>query len=74
MKLFFIKRENPLNRDVVKFYPHVVNEGVVQSVGTDTPKEFNTKMIRRVKLIFTPSVDFKKELSDVSFEVIRDNP
>ena len=126
MKLELIKRENPINREVVKFYPHVVNEGVaelkdlakqvtkysslstgdvisvlenmvdaaaiyllmgkgvrigrlgmlrisVQSTGADTPEAFNTKMIRRVKLIFTPSVDFKKELEGVSFEVVRDD-
>ncbi len=45
----------------------------VESDGSNTPGEFHTQQIRRVKLIFTPSVEFKKELEDVSFEVIREN-
>ncbi len=45
----------------------------VQSEGADSPETFNTKMIQRVKLVFTPSVEFKKEMQDISYEVLRNN-
>ena len=30
MKLQLIKKENPMNRDITKFYPYVVNESVAE--------------------------------------------
>ena len=44
---------------------------MLKSEGADTPAEFNTKMIHSVKLKFTPTVEFKKLLDDISYEVIR---
>ena len=38
------------------------------SKGVDDPKEFNTNMISGVKVIFTPSVEFKTSLKKVRFE------
>ena len=38
------------------------------SKGVDNPKDFNTNMISGVKVIFTPSVEFKTALKKVRFE------
>jgi len=38
------------------------------SKGVENPKEFNTGMISGVRVIFTPSVEFKNALKKVSFE------
>ncbi|WP_436417335.1 HU family DNA-binding protein [Petrimonas sulfuriphila] len=38
------------------------------SEGTTDPKAFNTGMISGVKVIFTPSVEFKEKLTKISFE------
>ena len=38
------------------------------SDGVDDAKEFNTKMIRGVKVIFTPSPDFRQSLNKVTYE------
>jgi predicted histone-like DNA-binding protein len=38
------------------------------SEGTATKGEFNTKKIKGLKILFTPSMDFKKDLSDIKFE------
>ncbi|MCK0203070.1 HU family DNA-binding protein [Ornithobacterium rhinotracheale] len=38
------------------------------SEGVDTEKEFTTDKIKGVKILFTPSSDFKKELSSMKYE------
>ena len=38
------------------------------SEGTDTEKEFNTEKIKGIKVLFTPSSDFKRVLSEMKFE------
>ena len=38
------------------------------SEGVDTEKDFNTDKIKGIKVLFTPSSDFKKILSDMKFE------
>ena len=38
------------------------------SEGVDNAKDFNTKMIRGVKVVFTPSTEFKSELEKITFE------
>ena len=37
------------------------------SKGVEDPKDFNTSMISGVKVIFTPSSEFKSSLSKISF-------
>jgi len=44
---------------------------VLKSEGADSPAAFNIKMIHSIKLKFTPNVEFKKQLEDISYEVIR---
>ena len=44
MKLELIKRENPQNRDVAKFYPHVVNESVAELKDLAKQIEFKREM------------------------------
>jgi predicted histone-like DNA-binding protein len=38
------------------------------SKGVDDPKDFNTNMISAVKVVFTPSVEFKNVLAKIHFE------
>jgi len=38
------------------------------SDGVSTADEFNTNLINGVKVVFTPSVEFKKTLDDIHFE------
>ena len=38
------------------------------SEGVETEKEFTTDKIKGLKIIFTPSSDFKSELTKISFE------
>ena len=38
------------------------------SDGVENSKDFNTNMIRGVKVIFTPSTEFKASLSRITFE------
>lgn len=44
---------------------------ILKSEGVDTPEEFNYNLIHRVKLQFTPSVQLKKQLKDISYEMIK---
>jgi predicted histone-like DNA-binding protein len=44
---------------------------ILKSDGVDTPEEFNCHLINHVKLHFTPSVQLKKQLEDVSYEMIK---
>ena len=44
---------------------------VLKSDGVDTPEEFNYNLIHRVKLHFTPNVQLKKQLGDISYEMIK---
>ncbi len=39
------------------------------SEGVENPKDFNTAMIRDVKIIFTPGKLLKEELSTLTFEI-----
>lgn len=38
------------------------------SEGVEQEKDFNPTKIKDIKIIFTPSTDFKKKLSDMKFE------
>lgn len=38
------------------------------SEGVNTEKEFNTEKIKGIKVLFTPSPDFKKTILDMKFE------
>lgn len=38
--------------------------------GSNTPEEFDTSNIKKVKVIFTPGTGLKKELIDISFEKV----
>jgi predicted histone-like DNA-binding protein len=38
------------------------------SEGVETPDQFNTNKISRVKVVFTPSVEFKAALESIKFE------
>ncbi|MGL4858970.1 MAG: hypothetical protein ACRC5A_04390 [Enterobacteriaceae bacterium] len=40
----------------------------LSGIGADTEDEFHEGLIRNAKIIFTPSVDLKKVIADVSFE------
>ena len=44
---------------------------VLKSKGADTPEKFNYNLIHRVKLHFTPNVELKKQLEDISYEMIK---
>jgi len=44
---------------------------VLQSDGVDAPEDFNVKMIHNVKLIFRPNKQMKKQLEDISYEMIK---
>ncbi|MDO5616463.1 MAG: HU family DNA-binding protein [Cruoricaptor ignavus] len=39
------------------------------SEGVDTADKFTTDKIRGIKVIFTPSIEFKKALGDIKFEI-----
>lgn len=41
----------------------------VKSEGTDTPEELNAHHVKSVKLIFQPSIELKRSLETISFEV-----
>lgn len=41
----------------------------VQSDGTDTAEELNAGHIKGVKLVFQPSMELKRSLEDISFEI-----
>jgi predicted histone-like DNA-binding protein len=43
----------------------------VSSDGTATPDELNARHIKGVKLVFLPSVELKRNLDDISYEVIQ---
>ena len=38
------------------------------SKGVNKPEDFNTKLINKLKVVFTPSTDFKNTINKVSFE------
>ena len=38
------------------------------SAGVDNPDDFNTNLISGVKIVFTPSTEFKAKIEHVSFE------
>jgi len=38
------------------------------SKGVDTPDKFDTNLIKNVKIVFTPSAEFKKALTVIKFE------
>lgn len=40
----------------------------LSSQGAETSEKFTSKMITNVKVVFTPGVDLKKALADISFE------
>lgn len=40
----------------------------IASEGTETEKDFSTSSIKGVKVVFTPSMQIKKEISQVKFE------
>lgn len=40
----------------------------LSSEGVDSPTEFTTKNIRNMRVVFTPSPEFKKTLQEMSFE------
>jgi predicted histone-like DNA-binding protein len=40
-----------------------------RSEGTDTAEELNARHIKGVKLVFQPSVELKRSLEDISFEI-----
>jgi len=42
---------------------------VLKSVGVEAPEDFNCKLIRRIKLKFTPNAHMKKQLRDISYEM-----
>jgi len=44
---------------------------VLKSEGVSSPADFNYNLIHRVKLQFTPSVQLKKQLEDISYEMIK---
>jgi len=44
---------------------------MLQSDGVDAPEDFNVKMIQNVKLIFRPNKQMKKQLEDISYEMIK---
>jgi predicted histone-like DNA-binding protein len=39
------------------------------SEGVENEKDFNTSKISSVKIVFTPSVELKKQLADIHFEL-----
>jgi len=43
----------------------------LKSDGVDAAEDFNVKMIRNVKLIFRPNKQIKKQLEDISYEMIK---
>ena len=43
------------------------------SEGVDDKADFNAGMIDSVKVIFTPSIELKKQLRDIHFEPVEDN-
>ena len=51
---------------------HMGNFGTVRlslsSEGAETPQAFRADMIKGAKVIFTPGVELKKSLKDISFE------
>ena len=44
---------------------------MLQSEGVDAPENFNVKLIQNVKLIFRPNKQMKKQLEDISYEMIK---
>ena len=44
---------------------------VLKSDGVDTPENFNCNLINRVKLQFTPNIQLKKQLEDISYEMMK---
>jgi len=44
---------------------------LLKSEGVNVPGDFNYNLINRVKLLFTPSVQLKKQLQDISYEMIK---
>ena len=43
----------------------------VSSDGTATPDELNAHHVKSVKLVFLPSVELKRSLEDISFEIVQ---
>jgi predicted histone-like DNA-binding protein len=41
----------------------------VSSEGTDTEEELNTHHVKGVKLVFLPSIELKRNLENISFEI-----
>jgi predicted histone-like DNA-binding protein len=46
----------------------------VTSGGAAAPEELNARHVRGIKLLFLPSVDLKRSLEDISFEIPADPP
>jgi len=44
---------------------------ILKSNGAETPEEFSYNLIHRVKLLFTPNAQLKKQLEDISYEMIK---
>ncbi|MDR2897297.1 MAG: hypothetical protein LBU99_00675 [Spirochaetaceae bacterium] len=42
----------------------------VNSEGMDTAEELHTSHVKKVKILFLPSVELKRNLEDISFEII----
>ena len=43
----------------------------LSSAGADSPGEFTVAMIKGVRVVFTPSAEFKKALEDISFDLMK---
>jgi len=44
---------------------------VLKSDGVETPEKFNVNLIHRIKLQFTPNAKLKKQLENISYEMIK---
>ena len=44
---------------------------LLKSDGVETPEAFNCNSINRVKVRFRPNATFKKQLADISYEMIK---
>jgi len=44
---------------------------VLKSDGADAPEKFNVNLIHHVKLQFSPNSYMKKQLEDISYEMVK---
>lgn len=44
----------------------------VSGEGADSKEKFNPSMIKKVKVVFTPGVNLKKELEDIHFQIVKE--